>query len=315
MVSTGCTHLAPSSMLTTNNERMADPRRRHSANVAGPWFVDTSCIDCDASRQCAPSVFGIRDGQSVVMKQPETPAEREGARRALLACPTGSIGVDDKEEKQELADLFPEPLADGVFYLGFNSEDSFGANAYLAQSSAGNLMIDSPRFVQRLVRKLEDMGGLQHILLTHRDDVADAERFARHFEARVWIHHADRSAAPFATDVLQSTTAETILDDLRVVPLPGHTRGSVAYLLDQRLLFAGDSLYHSRTHDRLSAFRDACWYSWKEQTRSLALLLGERFEWVLPGHGQRRSDAPENLQNELKVLLERMRNDEEDGAW
>lgn len=293
---------------------MADPKRRHPANVAGAWFVDTSCIDCDASRQCAPSVFGIQAGQSVVQKQPETPAETRQARRALLACPTGSIGVDSTE-KQDFSELFPEQLDERLFYLGFNSEDSFGANAYLATGSAGNLMFDSPRFVQRLVKRLEDMGGIAHILLTHRDDVADAERFARHFNARVWVHHADKSAAPFATDVLTATESEEILADLRMIPLPGHTRGSVAYAFEERALFTGDSLYHSRTHQRLSAFRDACWYSWKEQTRSLARLLCERFEWVLPGHGQRRRDSRELLQSELSELLLRMERDEEDGAW
>jgi glyoxylase-like metal-dependent hydrolase (beta-lactamase superfamily II)/ferredoxin len=296
------------------SERMADPRRRHPANAAGPWFVDTTCIDCDASRQCAPEIFAIHDGQSIVQKQPETPAELRRARRALLACPTGSIGVLSAE-KQDLEALFPEPLADGLFYVGFNSEDSFGANAYLSTSRAGNLLFDAPRFVNRLVRRLEDMGGVQHVLLTHRDDVADAERFALHFDARVWIHHADRSAAPFATDIIESTAPETLFDEVRVSPLPGHTRGSVAYLVEQRFLFTGDSLYHSRTHGRLSAFRDACWYSWKEQTKSLELLRHERFEWILPGHGQRRTDPPEVLQAELEALVVRMQRDEEDGAW
>jgi len=32
----------------------------------------------------------------------------------------------------------------------------------------------------------------------------------------------------------------------------------------------------------LTAFRDVCWYSWPEQTRSMERLLGYRFEWVLP---------------------------------
>ena len=30
---------------------MADRRKRLAGNVAGPWFVDSSCIDCDACRQ------------------------------------------------------------------------------------------------------------------------------------------------------------------------------------------------------------------------------------------------------------------------
>jgi hypothetical protein len=37
--------------------------------------VDDSCIDCDASRQCAPELFADRGGKSVLLRQPETPDE------------------------------------------------------------------------------------------------------------------------------------------------------------------------------------------------------------------------------------------------
>ena len=50
-------------------------------------------------------------------------------------------------------------------------------------------------------------------------------------------------------------------------------------------LFTGDSLSWSFVDNDLNAFRDFCWYSWEEQTRSLARLLDYDFEWVLAGHG------------------------------
>ena len=37
---------------------MANPRKRVPENVPGDFFVDSTCIDCDACRQIAPSVFG-----------------------------------------------------------------------------------------------------------------------------------------------------------------------------------------------------------------------------------------------------------------
>ena len=37
---------------------MANPRKRVPENVPGDIFVDSTCIDCDACRQIAPSVFG-----------------------------------------------------------------------------------------------------------------------------------------------------------------------------------------------------------------------------------------------------------------
>ena len=55
-------------------------------------------------------------------------------------------------------------------------------------------------------------------------------------------------------------------------------RGSVVYLLENRYLFSGDSLAWSPARRDLTAFRDACWYSWKALKRSLARLVKYRFE-------------------------------------
>src|SRR5687767_13585024 len=108
---------------------MANARHRHPDNVAGPWYVDDRCIDCDVSRQCAPWMFGEADEQAVVIRQPTTEAERRDAVRAMLACPTGSIGVEG--ERPEIEGVYPDPIdARGdthVFACGFASPDSFGA--------------------------------------------------------------------------------------------------------------------------------------------------------------------------------------------
>jgi glyoxylase-like metal-dependent hydrolase (beta-lactamase superfamily II) len=280
---------------------VADPARRHDANAPGPWFVDTTCIDCDVSRQCAPWMFGSAGGQAVVDRQPGSAEEERAAMRALLACPTGSIGVVG--EKPSADGLFPEPLEEGLFYCGFTSRHSFGANSYLAVRAGGNLLADSPRFVAPLVEAFERLGGIAHILLSHRDDVADAEKYARRFGARVWIHEDDRDAAPFASDVLRGPEVTRLTPSLIAMPVPGHTKGSVVYLLEDRVLFTGDSLYWSPRRGRLSAFRDACWYSWSEQMRSLARLSDLSFEWVLPAHGHRARGVPEEWRRQLADLV------------
>jgi glyoxylase-like metal-dependent hydrolase (beta-lactamase superfamily II)/ferredoxin len=293
---------------------MADPRRRHPASVPGPWFVDTTCIDCDACRQLAPAVFADSDvGQSTVKRQPESPEDERAAERALVACPTASIGVEGRHVDVE--GLFPQEIADGIFYCGFNSRDSFGANSFFAVRPEGNLLVDSPRFAAPLVRALESRGGVKHVLLTHRDDVADADRYARHFGAEVWIHEADATAAPFATQRIRGLGAVDILAGTIAVPLPGHTRGSVAYLLESRFLFSGDSLYWSRRRDDLDAFRDACWYSWEAQADSLERLADHAFEWVLAGHGDRHYAAAPDMERRLRALVGRMRAPEEATAW
>jgi glyoxylase-like metal-dependent hydrolase (beta-lactamase superfamily II) len=101
---------------------------------------------------------------------------------------------------------------------------------------------------------------------------------------------------------------------LTAIPVPGHTEGSVVYLFEGRFLFPGDSLYWSRGRRRLSAFRDACWYSWEEQKRSLARLTEYSFAWVLPGHGN-RVPFPEQWQNQLLDFLRWMETGPHTSEW
>ena len=267
--------------------------------------MDTTCIDCDACRQIAPAVFEESAGQSAVRRQPASAEDVRAAERALVACPTASIGAEGRHV--DVRGLFPQEIADGVFYCGFNSPDSFGANAFFAVRPRGNLLVDSPRFATPLVRELERRGGVAHILLTHRDDVADADRFAGHFGAEVWIHEADADAAPFATQRIRGTAPVPILPDVTAVPLPGHTRGSAAFLLAERFLFSGDSLYWSRRRQDLGAFRDSCWYSWEAQADSLERLAEHPFEWVLAGHGDRHHAPADEMTRRLRGLVRRMR--------
>jgi len=289
---------------------MAQRSRRHPENAPGPFFVDDACIDCDASRQCAPSIFGIAsDGRSIVLRQPASDDERRAAARAMLICPTASIGVDG--DKPPTDDLFPVEVGPNVLLTGYNSPRAFGANAYLVlRPGRGNLLVDAPRFVPALARRVEELGGIARVLLTHRDDVGDAERWAARFGARVVIHEADRAAAPFATDLLRGADPVALDDDLLAIPLPGHTRGSTAFLVNRAELFSGDSLYFSRTLGRLAAFRAQCWYSWPEQARSLARLAAEhRFARLYPGHGSRTAGDPEALAAALAALVDEMRRD------
>ena len=125
-------------------------------------------------------------------------------------------------------------------------------------------------------------GGLRYIFLTHRDDIADAEKYAHSFEADVCIHERDGDAAPYAKRLLRGASVAEPSQGWQAIPLPGHTAGSTAYLLENTYLFTGDSLAWSHRSRRLRAFHDACWYSWSEQTLSLRRLLTFDFEWVLP---------------------------------
>lgn len=266
---------------------MADAALRLDANVPGDFYVDSTCIDCDACRQIAPRVFHDAGEQSAVFHQPETDDELLAAQKALLACPTSSIGSVAKHDMRAALDAYPELIEDDVYRCGFTSESSFGAFSYLIGRESGNLLIDSPRFAGPLVKRIERLGGVRRMLLTHQDDVADHDKFHERFGCERVLHRDDVRARTAAIEVKPTGTDPVMIDkDLVMIPTPGHTKGHAVFLDRGKFLFTGDHLAWSASRGHLYAFRSACWYSWSEQIRSMKRLLDFRFEWVLPGHGR-----------------------------
>jgi glyoxylase-like metal-dependent hydrolase (beta-lactamase superfamily II)/ferredoxin len=286
---------------------MANFKKRVPENVPGDFFVDSTCIDCDTCRQVAPRVFGEAAATAYVHHQPGDDVERDSALRALVCCPTGSIGSSGDARPQAVMDDFPSLIEEPVYYCGFNSPKSYGGNSYFIQQPSGNWLIDSPKFLPRLVRRFREMGGIANIFLTHRDDVADADRYAREFGSRRFIHHKELASQPDAEVVFDGTESLELAPGFLAIPTPGHTSGHCVLLFDNRFLFTGDHLAFSRHDNQLSASRDYCWHSWPLQIESMHKLSGYGFEWVLPGHGQRVHLPREEMNRQVQELVERMR--------
>jgi glyoxylase-like metal-dependent hydrolase (beta-lactamase superfamily II)/ferredoxin len=286
---------------------MANPAKKVPENVPGDFFVDSTCIDCDACRQIAPSVFGQAAETSFVKAQPELIGERRQALQALLACPTGSIGCLADDDPKAVMKDFPLLIEEPVFYCGYNSPKSFGGNSYFIRHPAGNWLIDSPKFVTPLVQQLAALGGISHIFLTHRDDVADAEKYAKHFGSRRIIHRDELSSQPGAEVVLEGEGPWELVPGFLAIPTPGHTNGHCVLLFSDRFLFTGDHLDWDRDTRKLSASEDYCWYSWPQQAESMERLGGYRFEWVLPGHGQKVRLPAAEMKMQLLRLVESMK--------
>ncbi|MCA9841955.1 MAG: MBL fold metallo-hydrolase [Cyanobacteria bacterium HKST-UBA03] len=284
---------------------MALETHKLPGNVPGDFFVDASCINCDVCRQLAPAYFTEIDDQSAVARQPQTDDETRQVILALLACPTASIGTSGNQDIKPHAASFPTLLEatshggtfeGGVYHCGYTSKKSYGGKSYFIQHPAGNWLIDSPRFVPALVDQLKALGGVQTIFLTHRDDVADAQRYAEAFGALRIIHEAEREAQPDAERLITGTDTVYLGDDFVIIPTPGHTEGHMVLLYNNRYLFTGDHMSWRRQPTQeednnetpswhFGASRQYCWWDWEAQKASLSKLLAYDFEWVLPGHG------------------------------
>lgn len=284
---------------------MAHLTDRRPENITGDFYVDHTCIDCDTCRWMAPETFTEVGEQSAVYHQPQSASERLRAMQALLSCPTASIGTVDKPtDIQQAQASLPLQLAESVYHCGYHAESSFGAASYLIQRPDGNILVDSPRFAPPLVKQLEKLGGIRYLYLTHRDDVADHEKFRQHFGCERILHQDDITSRTSAVEIqLSGIDPFQLAEDLLILPVPGHTKGHTVLLYQQKVLFTGDHLAWSPQLNHLYAFRTACWYSWPKLLESMQRLADYSFEWVLPGHGRRFHSDRATMQQQMQQCL------------
>jgi glyoxylase-like metal-dependent hydrolase (beta-lactamase superfamily II)/ferredoxin len=284
---------------------MAQLKQRRSENVDGNFYVDSTCIDCDTCRWMAPEIFNRSGEQSAVYHQPANEIEQLRAMQALLSCPTASIGTVEKPKDIKAAQQsIPILIEDNVYHCGYHSEDSYGAASYLIQRSDGNILVDSPRYASPLVKRLEEMGGVRYMYLTHRDDVADHRKFREHFNCDRILHADDITFSTKDIEIqLSGTEPIEFAPDVLIIPVPGHSKGHTVLLYRQKFLFTGDHLAWSSYLNHLYAFRRYCWYSWSEQVKSMHKLANYTFEWVLPGHGRRYHADAEMMRQQMQQCL------------
>lgn len=169
---------------------------------------------------------------------------------------------------------------------------------------------------------------LRRILMTHNhpDHTGGAPGIARYSSAQVATHHEDAHhhrraghivgyAGIFASPenpvpLLRCTRVDRMLKDNEVLPIaggirvlhtPGHTTGSVCYLLEQEgLLFSGDTIFSNGIRiSRSMPFPGSDKALYKQ---SLERLAAVEFDILCGGHG---SPLLSGASKTLRVLLER----------
>eukprot|EP00271_Cylindrocystis_brebissonii_P004680 TRINITY_DN1649_c1_g2_i2.p1 TRINITY_DN1649_c1_g2~~TRINITY_DN1649_c1_g2_i2.p1 ORF type:complete len:339 (+),score=57.05 TRINITY_DN1649_c1_g2_i2:390-1406(+) len=230
----------------TDKKSARAPRQE---NVAGEFFVDHTCIDCDTCRWMAPEVFSRIGDMSAVHQQPKGETDRLKALQALLSCPTASIHTaQPTKDILSTHATFPLPIDQvslpGVYHCGYHSPKSYGAASYFIQRPEGNILVDSPRYTERLAQRLEALGGVQYMFLSHRDDIADHAQWARRFGCQRILHEAELQPSTKDVEmVLYDDGKWDLGSDVELIFTPGHTEGCVCLFMPARsVLFTGDHL-------------------------------------------------------------------------
>lgn len=143
---------------------------------------------------------------------------------------------------------------------------SFGVNAYIVTAENMNgVLIDAPDDNGYISKEIREKGiHLKKILLTHGhcDHIASAARIAEETGAEVYIHSADikklsnnltNLSRYFGLPPIDPADANAVEDgdvitqdelEFEVLHTPGHTSGSVCYILGDKM-FCGDTLFKS----------------------------------------------------------------------
>mmetsp|Transcript_8302 Transcript_8302/g.10793 ORF Transcript_8302/g.10793 Transcript_8302/m.10793 type:complete len:368 (-) Transcript_8302:191-1294(-) len=303
-------------------------KKRRENNIGGNLFVDESCIDCDLCRWMAPKTYERTGLKSSVVQQPKDLEAKIPAYQAMVSCPVGAIrtNVPDPVVKEALA-AFPLTVDSqrlpGVFYLGHSDRNTAGATAYyIARANGKNIMVDVPRFTERLAKLVEAAGGVSYLYITHKDDLGDHLQWKKRFPDMIRvINRLDVMPTARSFERKLEDDGPWYLDgagDHSIVWVPGHTFGSTMLLyrppklegtLPETVAFTGDHLAWSERTSELTGFYRYNKAGVDRQVKSMESMMKEEFQWILPGHGRKYRFRDENSRNMLiEICIERMTN-------
>ena len=158
-------------------------------------------------------------------------------------------------------------------------------NAYLVVSPGTNegIIIDAPIEPQVLLNEASGI-EVKYILITHRhqDHWAGLSIIKEETGALIGVHVEDAESLPFPPDFFVKDEDSIIVANINMTVLhtPGHTPGSVCYLVEDNI-FSGDTLFPGGPGHSTSA--DSLAQTIQSITQKLFVLPDELF--LLPGHG------------------------------
>ncbi len=167
----------------------------------------------------------------------------------------------------------------------FDEARNIDFNSYLWVRAAGNVVIDPLPLSAHERARLEQLGGVRHVVVTNSDHTRDARAMLEWSGATSYGPDAERATFPFACDVWVTDGRELVPGLVSLALRGSKTPGELSLLLEGTSLFTGD-LVRAHSAAALDCLPDAKLADRRlavASIRRLAALDGIRA--VLPGDG------------------------------
>ena len=186
-------------------------------------------------------------------------------------------------------------------------ESTKGSYSYLINDKE-TILIDTgnPGKVKNILKEIESLNikpkNIKHILLTHHDvdHIGNATLLQKETGATLWASKKDipyilgdksrpgiKKVASFLMRVKKPEKIKSYndqkIDDIEIIPTPGHTPGHVSFLYKD-ILFAGDLVRNSNgVLKKLPKMGNS---DEKSLNESILKMSKYSFKWVCPAHGE-----------------------------
>jgi len=123
-------------------------------------------------------------------------------------------------------------------------DKTISVRAFLLEREDGNVIVYNAPGLESSAQEIRERGEVSKLLINHGHEGMFGPPA---LDAPVFVHERDRAELGEAIPVAGTFSGrEMIGADIEVIPIPGHTLGSTAYLWDNgvhRFLFTGDSVW------------------------------------------------------------------------
>jgi hypothetical protein len=221
-----------------------------------------------------------------------------------------------RAEVAQMESVLPGLYASTPQQLPF--DHSLDIRAFLLERGQGNLLVYSIGSLATDAETIEDLGGVSRQYLNHwHEALFGCGWVGRRFGAPLVCHESDRPSVSERCTVDETFSGRHALDeDFEVIPIPGHTPGTTAFLWDSgqhRCLFTGDTIY-LREGEWVAALLGSS--ERRLYIESLEMIRELDFDVLVPwaatsGQPYRTIASKADAQSRIDAILERLRRGED----